>query len=172
MKKRTIWTIAVVMGFSFLALLFLQLKYMDAMIKMKKEQLDESVNKALYQAARNLELNETLRYLERDVNETERRAYKNDSNAALKRPDVIYLDPMFPERQKSGLVKKKFQLIHYLEAPAENEEALMQAAIAARPLKIVVKRPAKGPYLAGLKPSYSLDGKAIRYDCYVFPENA
>ena len=79
---------------------------------------------------------------------------------------------MFPERQKSGLVKKKFQLIHYLEAPAENEEALMQAAIDARPFKIVVKRPAKGPYLAGLKPSYSLDGKAIRYDCYVFPENA
>ena len=87
-------------------------------------------------------------------------------------PDVILLDPMFPERQKSGLVKKKFQLIHYLEAPAENEEALMQAAIDARPFKIVVKRPAKGPYLAGLKPSYSLDGKAIRYDCYVFPENA
>ena len=96
----------------------------------------------------------------------------NDADTALKRPDAIYLDPMFPERQKSGLVKKKFQLIHYLEAPAENEEALMQAAIAARPFKIVVKRPAKGPYLAGLKPSYSLDGKAIRYDCYVFPENA
>ena len=103
---------------------------------------------------------------------TESAAMANGSDEALKRPDVIYLDPMFPERQKSGLVKKKFQLIHYLEAPAENEEALMQAAIAARPFKIVVKRPAKGPYLAGLKPSYSLDGKAIRYDCYVFPENA
>lgn len=99
-------------------------------------------------------------------------AMANSSDEALMRPDVIYLDPMFPERQKSGLVKKKFQLIHYLEAPAENEEALMQAAIAARPFKIVVKRPAKGPYLAGLKPSYSLDGKAIRYDCYVYPENA
>ena len=103
---------------------------------------------------------------------TESAAMANGSDIASKRPDVIYLDPMFPERQKSGLVKKKFQLIHYLEAPAENEEALMQAAIAARPFKIVVKRPAKGPYLAGLKPSYSLDGKAIRYDCYVFPENA
>lgn len=99
-------------------------------------------------------------------------AATSDADTALKRPDVIYLDPMFPERQKSGLVKKKFQLIHYLEAPAENEEALMQAAIDARPFKIVVKRPAKGPYLAGLKPSYSLEGKAIRYDCYVFPENA
>lgn len=46
---------------------------------MKKEQFDESVNRALYQAARNLELNETLRYLEKDVNETERRAAKVDS---------------------------------------------------------------------------------------------
>ena len=46
---------------------------------MKKEQFDESVNRALYQASRNLELNETLRYLEKDVNETERKAAKKDS---------------------------------------------------------------------------------------------
>ena len=70
MKKRTIWTIASIMGFSFLALLFLQLKYIQEMVDMKKEQFDESVNRALYQASRNLELNETLRYLEKDVNET------------------------------------------------------------------------------------------------------
>ena len=62
MKKKTIWLIAGVMGFSFLALLFLQLTYMDAMIKMKKEQLDESVNKALYQAARNLEHKDAPEY--------------------------------------------------------------------------------------------------------------
>jgi len=67
MKKKTIWTIAIIMGFSFLALLFLQLKYIQEMVDMKKEQFDESVNRALYQAARNLELNETLRYLEKDV---------------------------------------------------------------------------------------------------------
>ena len=67
------------MGFSFLALLFLQLKYIQEMVDMKKEQFDESVNRALYQASRNLELNEPLRYLEKDVNETERRAFKKDS---------------------------------------------------------------------------------------------
>ena len=44
---------------------------------MKKEQFDESVNRALYQASRNLELNETLRYLEKNVNETERKANKD-----------------------------------------------------------------------------------------------
>ncbi len=88
------------------------------------------------------------------------------------RPDVVYLDPMFPERQKSGLIKKKFQLLHFLEAPAENEDALFRAAQAVQPFKIVVKRPAKGPFLAGRKPSYSLDGKAIRYDCYLSPFRA
>ena len=79
MKKRTIWTIASIMGFSFLALLYLQLRYIQEMVDMKKEQFDESVNRALYQASRNLELNETLRYLEKDVNETERRSFKKDS---------------------------------------------------------------------------------------------
>mgnify|MGYP000941015671 CR=1 FL=1 len=67
------------MGLSFLALLYLQLRYIQEMVDMKKEQFDESVNRALYQASRNLELNETLRYLEKDVNETERRAFKKDS---------------------------------------------------------------------------------------------
>ena len=79
MKKSTIWIIATIMGLSFVGLLFLQLSYMDQMVKMKKEQFDESVNRSLYQASRNLEMNETLRYLEKDVKETERKAYKQDS---------------------------------------------------------------------------------------------
>ena len=87
------------------------------------------------------------------------------------KPDVVYLDPMFPERTKSGLVKKKFQLIHQLQKPCSMEEELLQAAIAARPGKIVVKRPLKGAFLAGITPQYSLKGKSVRYDCLVFPEN-
>ena len=80
---------------------------------------------------------------------------------------VIYLDPMFPAREKSGLIKKKFQLLQQLECPCTEEEALMEAALQTGAQKIVVKRPAKGPFLAGRKPSYTLEGKAIRYDCYV-----
>ena len=41
MKKRTIWTIAAIMGFSFMALLYLQLRYIQEMVDMKKEQFDE-----------------------------------------------------------------------------------------------------------------------------------
>lgn len=84
-------------------------------------------------------------------------------------PDVVYLDPMFPERQKSAAVKKKLQLLQRLENPCSDEEAdlLVRAAVAARPRKVIVKRPAKGPYLAGMKPAYSIEGKAVRFDCIV-----
>lgn len=82
-------------------------------------------------------------------------------------PDLIYLDPMFPARQKSGLIHKKLQLIQKLEPPCGEESSLFETAIQANPMKIVVKRPLKSPFLAKKKPSYSLNGKAIRYDCYV-----
>ena len=82
-------------------------------------------------------------------------------------PDLVLLDPMFPERKKSGLIKKKFQLLQKLERPCSDEEELLMAAWQAKPRRIVVKRPLKGPYLAGRKPDYSMPGKAIRYDCYI-----
>lgn len=88
-----------------------------------------------------------------------------------KAPDVVYLDPMFPERRKSAAVKKKFQLLHLLERPCTDQDELMRAALAAAPRKIVVKRPLKGPYLADIKPAYSLSGKAIRYDCIMPPRS-
>jgi 16S rRNA (guanine1516-N2)-methyltransferase len=98
-----------------------------------------------------------------------------DSTEGMKnldfKPDIVLLDPMFPARQKSALIKKKFQLIQRLESPCSTEEQLLDAAIVADPKRIVIKRPLKGPYLADRKPSYSLEGKAIRYDCFVFARN-
>ena len=82
--------------------------------------------------------------------------------------DLVYLDPMFPGRQKSGLIGKKLQLIQKMEAPCSEEDALFDAAIKAGPSKIIVKRPLKAPFLAERKPNYSLEGKAIRYDCYIY----
>lgn len=81
--------------------------------------------------------------------------------------DLVYLDPMFPARKKSGLIQKKLQLLQKLEQPCTDEIALFEAAVAVSPKKIVVKRPLKGPYLADRKPSFSSKGKAIRYDCYL-----
>lgn len=84
-------------------------------------------------------------------------------------PDVILLDPMFPERQKSALVKKKLQMIQKLEFPCVEEKELLLTAMGANPKKLVIKRPPKGPYLAGIKPDYSITGKAVRFDCFASP---
>ena len=102
MKKKTIWIISTIMGLSFLALLYLQLKYIDEMVDMKREQFDESVNRSLYQASRNLELNETLRFLEKDINQVERNSKRkanssksgseNADNGALHKGDSIEID--------------------------------------------------------------------------------
>ncbi len=90
--------------------------------------------------------------------------YMNGSASAV---DTIYLDPMFPARRKSGLINKKLQLIQKLEPPCSDEADLLEAALHMKPSKIIVKRPTGAPSLAGRAPSYVLDGKAIRYDCYV-----
>lgn len=101
------------------------------------------------------------------------RLFEEDSLKALprlaERPDIVVLDPMFPERQKSALVKKKFQLLHKIARPCADGAEMLEAALAASPRKILIKRPLKGPYLADRKPDYSLRGKAVRYDCIVIP---
>ena len=98
---------------------------------------------------------------------------EGDSVAGLRdlgfSPDVVFLDPMFPERTKSAAVKKKFQLLHHLERPCDNEAELLGVALTAHPRKVVIKRPPKGPLLAGTKPSYQVAGKAVRYDVIVPP---
>lgn len=70
MKKSTIWILGIIMGVSFLCLLYLQVSYIEEMVKMRKEQFDESVARSLTKAARNLELDETYRFLQRDVERT------------------------------------------------------------------------------------------------------
>lgn len=82
-------------------------------------------------------------------------------------PELIYLDPMFPARRKSGLINKKLQLIQKLEQPCAQEEELLDAAISTHPKKIVIKRPLHSGFLAGKKPGYTVKGKAIRYDVIV-----
>ncbi|MDY5090734.1 MAG: HAMP domain-containing sensor histidine kinase [Prevotella sp.] len=127
MKKRTIWTIATIMGLSFLALLYLQLKYIQEMVDMKKEQFDESVNRALYQASRNLELNETLRYLEKDVNETERRAFRRDSMGTRSTlPDgSVQQSHQFAVTGRDGTVYSSFELKTISIKPSQMPKAMI-----------------------------------------------
>jgi len=76
MKKSTIWILGAVMGFSFLSLLYLQVSYIEEMVKMRREQFDESVQRSLDQVCRNIELMETKNYLEADAVAVERAAQR------------------------------------------------------------------------------------------------
>ena len=124
MKKSTIWAIAVIMGFSFLGLLFLQFSYVEEMVKMKKEQFDESVNRALYQASHNLEMNETLRFLEKDVNETERRSFTQDS-IIVDGLGSIQQSHQFAVSADDGTIYSSFQLKTFQLKPSSVPKAMI-----------------------------------------------
>ena len=84
-----------------------------------------------------------------------------------KKPDVVYLDPMFPQRTKSARVKKEMQVFHQLIAKDSDANLLLQIAQECAQRRVVVKRPRIAPYLAGLEPNYKLEGKSNRYDVYL-----
>ncbi|KTC65565.1 SAM-dependent methyltransferase [Legionella adelaidensis] len=79
-------------------------------------------------------------------------------------PDLIYIDPMHPERQKSALVKKEMQVLQHIIGTDQDAQELIEIARNRCNKKVVVKWPQKLP--AKIKPSYSIEGKTIRFDIY------
>ena len=71
------------MGLSFLGLLLLQLNYIEEMAEMKKEQFWRISQSCSLSGSRNMELNETLRYLEDDVNKKERKQSEQHSTSKV-----------------------------------------------------------------------------------------
>ncbi|MBQ7420367.1 MAG: HAMP domain-containing histidine kinase [Prevotella sp.] len=125
MKKSTIWIIAIVMGFAFLGLLYLQFSYVEEMVKMKKEQFDESVSRSLYQASHNLEVDETQRYLEKDVLATERRSFSQDSLMVDGLDGTIKQSHQFAVSADDGTVYSSFQLKTFEMKPASVPKAMI-----------------------------------------------
>lgn len=82
-------------------------------------------------------------------------------------PDVVYLDPMFPERRKSAAVKKQMQLFHQLIGPDADADRLFETALSCACERVVVKRPRIAPALTDREPSYVIQGKRNRYDIYL-----
>jgi len=80
--------------------------------------------------------------------------------------DVIYLDPMYPGRDKSALVKKEMQLLHQLVGTDIDSAELLAAARAKAGKRVVVKRPKGAEFVGGQKPAASVHSKNTRYDIY------
>lgn len=85
-------------------------------------------------------------------------------------PDVIYMDPMYPTRDKSSLVKKDMRLLHQLAGPDTDSEQLLTTARKTALKRVVVKRPKSAPFVGGQKPDTSIESKNTRYDIYLSPK--
>ncbi len=81
-------------------------------------------------------------------------------------PDVIYLDPMYPEHKRTTQAKKEMQLLRQLVGKDEDAPALLKLALQKVRRRVVVKRPRLAPSLLGPKPHHQYIGKSSRFDVY------
>ena len=81
--------------------------------------------------------------------------------------EVVHLDPMYPHRDKSALVKKEMRLFRELVGEDPDADRLLKSALDCAAKRVVVKRPRTASPLGGRKPSYTVEGKTTRYDVYV-----
>lgn len=85
----------------------------------------------------------------------------------LEKPDVVYYDPMFPERAKSSLVKKDMRIFHELVGFDLDTVDYANYLLSVASHHLVVKRPSGEPPLElDVRRSSFVDGKACRFDCY------
>lgn len=81
--------------------------------------------------------------------------------------DVIYLDPMFPIRTKSALVKQPMRLLQDIVGIDPDADHLLLLAQKLAQKRVVVKRPKSAPYLNNQAPHSMQLGKANRFDIYM-----
>ncbi|QRN41243.1 MAG: 16S rRNA methyltransferase [Neisseriaceae bacterium] len=84
-----------------------------------------------------------------------------------KLPEIIYLDPMFPERKKSACVKKE---MIFLQKVVGEDSDCVQLFLRAKELgipKIVVKRSKLAPDIEEGLINFSIKGQSTRFDIYL-----
>ncbi len=86
-----------------------------------------------------------------------------------KKPDIIYLDPMFARTNAKALVKKELQMIQQVVGSDSDMEELFAMALQTARKRVVVKRAKTSPWLSAYPPSYSKTAKTIRFDIYLVP---
>ncbi|ELR63318.1 SAM-dependent methyltransferase [Photobacterium marinum] len=89
------------------------------------------------------------------------------ADADFEAPDVVYLDPMYPHKKKSALVKKEMRVFQSLVGADNDADSLLVPALALATKRVVVKRPDYAEYLDQQKPSMAIETKKNRFDVYV-----
>lgn len=128
------------MGCSFLALLSLQVRYIEEMVTMRREQFDESVKRSLYNAAHKLELYETMRYLEKDAAEAANHPevgveihqydFKNSKDGKVSSFEMrTIIMPRRPQQEKKDIPEASRSLQDIIRSRYAHQRALMDEVI-------------------------------------------
>ncbi len=94
-----------------------------------------------------------------------------DALAVLKeinpKPEIIYLDPMYPKTNKKAAQKKGMQFFREILKDDDNSHKLLEQALITATKRVIVKRPIKADYLNNKKPAAQIKGKTTRFDIYL-----
>lgn len=91
--------------------------------------------------------------------------YLRDNGSVIHQ--VVYLDPMFPERKKTAAVKKDMVMLQAIVGTDDDSDQLLREALKAGAHRVVVKRPKLAPPLAQLLPALVYRGSSSRFDVYL-----
>jgi 16S rRNA (guanine1516-N2)-methyltransferase len=89
------------------------------------------------------------------------------ANLDENKPDVIYLDPMFPERTKTAAIKKEMLFFHDIVGTDADSDQLLDLARQCAKKRVVVKRPRLAKPLNQVPANFVIKGKSTRYDVYL-----
>lgn len=106
MKKTTIWILGLIMGLSFLSLLYLQVSYIEEMVKMRNQQFDAAVKRSLFQVSKDVEYNEAQRWLIEDTSQAERKALQSSQQGS----GLVQQTQSYIIKSPDGSVSSEFEL--------------------------------------------------------------
>lgn len=112
-------------------------------------------------------LKQGFNIINRDANDyIDEQLTAQNETVANQAPDVIYIDPMYPHRKKSALVKKDMQILQRLHDEDNDAAALLENALLYAKKRVVVKRPIQAEILNVRQPNTAIKSKKTRYDVY------
>lgn len=122
MRKSTIWLLVLVMAFAFGGLLYLQVTYVGEILKTRSEQFNETAKKCLLQVSKNLELDETRKYIEEDISKDLRNyQYQGTGNISKIQQSI-----QFDFQSSTGTIRGGFDLQSFSTNPSSPLPSLLQ----------------------------------------------
>jgi len=120
---------------------------------------------ALRRAADDSTIGDWIRERLQLINADSRRCLQ--SAAQTPRPQVVYMDPMYPAGKGHVQVKKHMHALQQIAGPDLDSAELLDIALQTALRRVVVKRPKRAGWIQNRKPDTTIESKKTRYDIYV-----